>query len=206
MPYVESAVRSRQVVAAARAVMMRAGVGGLTMRAVANEAQIPLGTLQYVYPTKLGLLHAVIEDVVEEIATVLRDSAELDAGLGHAISNGLRNFWSDLVIDHHALQLLQLELVTHALRTPGLEDLPRWQYERYCQVVSDWCAMAAARADEVCAVPYSQLARVLVAGVDGLIVQHVVSPNSDHAADDVEALIQMIVSLAAPQPRSTASA
>ncbi|MCK5754996.1 MAG: TetR/AcrR family transcriptional regulator, partial [Mycobacterium sp.] len=36
MPYVESSVRTRQAVAAARAVMMREGITRLTMRAVAN--------------------------------------------------------------------------------------------------------------------------------------------------------------------------
>ncbi|MAU80551.1 MAG: TetR family transcriptional regulator [Gordonia sp.] len=197
MPYVESSVRTRQAVVAARAVMMREGITRLTMRAVANEADIPLGTLQYVFPNKLGLLHAVISDVVDEIADVLRDSADIDSGLGNAIGNGLRNFWSVLVIDHRDLQLLQLELVTYALRTPGLEDLPRWQYERYCQVVEDWCRRAAARADETAAVPYDQLARVLVAGIDGLIVQHVIAPDSDRASADVEALIRMITGLAA---------
>jgi len=45
MVYVESAVRSRQIIAAARAVLIRAGVGGMTVRAAAQEAGIPLGTL-----------------------------------------------------------------------------------------------------------------------------------------------------------------
>jgi len=136
MPYVESAVRSKQAVAAARAVLMRDGVGGTSMRTVATEAGIPLGTLQYVFPTKQGLLRAVIEDVVEEIADLLRSSAELEAGLEHAIRRGLHNFWEKLVVDHRNLQLVQYELVTHALRTPGLEELPRWQYERYTEVVA----------------------------------------------------------------------
>ncbi|SLH90679.1 Putative transcriptional regulator, TetR family [Mycobacteroides abscessus subsp. abscessus] len=50
MPYVESAQRTKEAVAAARIVLMREGVGRTTMRAVAAEAGIPLGTLQYVFP------------------------------------------------------------------------------------------------------------------------------------------------------------
>lgn len=34
------------------------------MRAVSAEAGVPLGTLQYVFPSKQGLLKAVIGDVV----------------------------------------------------------------------------------------------------------------------------------------------
>ena len=200
MPYVESALRTRQAVAAARAVLMRDGVGRTTMRAVAAEAAIPLGTLQYVFPTKQGLLQAVIEDVVDEIADVLRRSAETEAGLEHAIRGGMRNFWAQLVVDHRGLQLMQYELVTHALRTPGMENLSRWQYERYSEVVADWCLEAASRAGEACSVPFDRLARVLIAGVDGLILQHVIEPDPRRSADDLESLIAMIVALAAPRP------
>ena len=198
MPYVESALRTRQAVAAARAVLMRDGVGRTTMRAVATEAAIPLGTLQYVFPTKQGLLQAVIEDVVDEIADVLRRSAETEAGLEHAIRGGMRNFWAQLVVDHRGLQLMQYELVTHALRTPGMENLSRWQYERYSEVVADWCREAASRAGESCAVPFDRLARVLIASIDGLILQHVINPDAPRSADDLEAVIDMIVALAEP--------
>lgn len=200
MPYVESAVRTKQVVAAARAVLVRDGVGGTTMRAVATEAGIPLGTLQYVFPSKKGLLRAVIEDVVEEIAELLRRSAVLDGGLEHAIRVGVRNFWSELVVGHRELQLVQYELVTHALRTPDLESLPPWQYERYTAVIADWCRQAAEHSGETSAIPFQRLARVLVAGLDGLILQHVVNPDVDRSAEDLDTIIETVVALVAPAP------
>lgn len=196
MPYVESAVRTKQAVAAARAVLMRDGVGGTTMRAVATEAGVPLGTLQYVFPSKQGLLRAVFEDIVEEIAELLRVSAELEAGLEHAIRVGLRNFWTELVVNHRELQLVQLELVTHALRTAGLEELPRWQYERYIEIVAQWCESAATRAGETTTIPFDRLARLLVAGIDGLILQHVISADADRSRADLDALVETVVSLA----------
>lgn len=196
VPYVESAVRTKQAVAAARAVLMRDGVGGTTMRAVATEAGVPLGTLQYVFPSKQGLLRAVFEDIVEEIAELLRVSAELEAGLEHAIRVGLRNFWTELVVNHRELQLVQLELVTHALRTAGLEELPRWQYERYIEIVAQWCESAATRAGETTTIPFDRLARLLVAGIDGLILQHVISADADRSRADLDALVETVVSLA----------
>ncbi|AKC37515.1 TetR family transcriptional regulator [Mycolicibacterium phlei] len=200
MPYVESAQRTREAVAAARVVLMREGVGRTTMRAVASEAGIPLGTLQYVFPSKQGLLKAVIEDVVEEISGVLRGAAETETGLNDAIRRSIQNFWSQLVDEHRNLQLVQYELVTHALRTPGLEDLPAWQYERYTEVAAQWCREAANRAGERCAVPFEQLARVLVAGIDGLILQHVVNPDPVRSAGDLELLTTMLIALAAVEP------
>ncbi|RBO91552.1 TetR family transcriptional regulator [Nocardia puris] len=202
MPYVESALRTKQAVAAARAVLIREGVGRTTMRAVATEAGIPLGTLQYVFPSKQGLLQAVIEDVVDEIADVLRRTADTEHGLANAIRHGLRTFWNELVDEQSQLQLLQVELVTHALRTPGLEWLARRQYERYTEVVTEWSREAAHRAGETCAVPFDRLARVVVANIDGLIMQHVVNPDPARSAGDVEAIADMLVTLAGVRPAS----
>jgi len=193
MVYVESGVRSRQIIAAARAVLVRDGVPGMTIRAVAQEAGIPLGTLQYVFPAKQQLLRAVIENVVEEIAELLKSSSPVDAGLEHAITRGVWTFWNDLVVAEVPMQLVQYELTVHALRTAGLQDLARWQYEQYIDAVTEWLEEAARRAGEVSAVGYRQLARLLTAGVDGLILQFVVDPDSQRAHEDVEALIAMVV-------------
>lgn len=201
MPYVESAVRGPQIVAAARAVLIRDGVAKTSLRAVAAEAGIPLGTLQHVFPSKQQLLQAVIERVVDDISDVLRRTAETDAGLAHAIRNGMRNFWSALVTDERELQVLQYELVTHALRTPGLEDLARIQYERYTEAVRQWCAEAADRARETSAVPLDRLARVILGAVDGLILQHVAHPDPARSAADLDTVADMVVALAAPVPQ-----
>jgi AcrR family transcriptional regulator len=202
--YVEAAVRRRQMVTAARAVLAREGVARATLRAVAAEAGVPLGTMQYAFRSKEQLLRAVIEDVVEEIAEVLKDSAELDDGLAHAIRQGLSRFWSHLVAGQADLQLMQYELTIYALRTAGHESLARWQYERYCSIVAAWCQDAASNAGETCAVPFVQLGRVLVAGMDGLILQHVCDPNPARSAEDLNAMAAMVISLASAQRRATA--
>lgn len=196
MVYVEASVRRQQFIAAARTVLAREGVARTTLRAVAAEAEVPLGTLQYVFPSKELLFQAVIEDVVGEIAEVSKASAETDQGLGFAIEQGVTAFWSQLVASQIGLQLMQYELTIYAMRTPGQEGLARWQYERYAGVVADWCQRAAQNAGETCAVPFGQLARVLLACVDGLILQYVVDPNASRAQESVDAVVQMLTSLA----------
>jgi AcrR family transcriptional regulator len=148
MVYIEAAVRRRQLVASARSVLMRDGVARASLRAIAEEAGIPLGTLQYVFPSKDLLLRAVIEDVVEELAALLKEDVELGDGLEGAIRHGVRAFWSGLVAEERNLQLMQYELTTYALRTAGQEDLARWQYEQYCGVVAAWLQEAADNAGE----------------------------------------------------------
>jgi AcrR family transcriptional regulator len=195
MVYVESAVRSRQIVAAARAVITRDGVAGTTVRAVAQEAGIPLGTLQYVFPAKHQLLRAVIEDLVEELADNLMSSVPSGCDVEYAIGHGIRTFWNDLVIgDAEGVQLTQYELTTYALRTAGLEELARWQYERYTDVVAGWLQRAATPVDA------RRLARLVIAGIDGLILQYVVNPDPDRGREDIEAMIAMITHHAAMRP------
>lgn len=196
MAYVEASVRSRQLVAAARRVMARDGVASTSMRAVAAEADVPLGTLQYVFPSKELLLRAVIEDVVEEIAAVLAEVVRTEGGLAHAIREGLTTFWSQLVVDQVSLQIMQGELLNYSLRRPGQEDLARWQYERYVGTLADWCEATATRAGEACAISYERLARVMLAAVDGLTIQYVCDPDPVRAGEDLDTVIDMVVALA----------
>lgn len=198
MAYVEAAVRRPQLIAAARAALARDGVAKTSLRAVAAEAGVPLGTMQYVFPTKELLLRAVIEDVVDQIADVLKALADANHGLEHAIRTALTSFWNQLVEAHRGLQLMQYELTVYSLRSAGQEELARWQYERYADVIAEWCQLAASNAGESCRVPYGQLARVILAGMDGLILQHVCDPNQKRSKEDLETLIEMAVSLAAP--------
>lgn len=137
--------------------------------------------------------------MVDELAGVLKGSAALDAGLAHAIRWGLTSFWAALVAETN-LQLMQYELTMYALRTPGQENLARWQYERYFDAVAQWCQEAASRAGESCAVPFGRLGRVLVAAVDGLIMQHVCDPNEARSQEDLDAVIEMLIALADPRP------
>jgi AcrR family transcriptional regulator len=196
MVYVEAAVRRRQLVASARTVMMRDGVARSSLRAIAEEAGIPLGTLQYVFPSKELLLRAVIEDVVEELAALLKEDVELEGGLEGAIRHGVSTFWSGLVAEERNLQLMQYELTTYALRTAGQEDLARWQYEQYCGVVAAWLQEAADNAGETSAVPYTRLARVMVAGIDGLILQRICDPDASRSREDLDAMLVGLVGLA----------
>ncbi len=196
MVYVEASERARQSIAAARAVMARDGVARTTLRAVAAEAGVPLGTLQYVFPTKEQLLKAVIEDVVDEIALLLAGSLPVDGGLERALRGGVEAFWVTLVADQVPLQLMQGELLNHFLRAPGHADLARWQYERYRSVLADWCERAATAAGETTALPFDQLARVLLAGIDGLTLQYVCEPDDERARADLAVVVDMVIAAA----------
>ncbi len=193
MVYLDAATRRQQMVAAARTALTQHGVTGTSLRVVARTAGVPLGTLQYVFPNKDDLLRAVIEDVVAEISEVLASAATTDQGLDHAIRSGLHSFWSTLVTGRSELQLVQYELIAYSLRTAGHEDLARWQYDKYAEAAATWCSVAAELHSEQLALPAAQIGRILVAGVDGLILQYVSRPDDDRAMADLDLLADAII-------------
>ena len=199
MAYVAAAQRREQMVAAARVVLARDGVASTSLRAVAAEAGVPLGTMQYAFRSKELLLRAVIEDVVAEIADVLKHTADREQGLAHAIRQGLTTFWSELVQGHVGLQMMQYELALYSQRTPGQEDLARRQYESYAAAVAEWCQASAEAAGETCALAFDQLARLVVGGIDGLILQGLCAPDEARSRSDVAALAEMIIGAAGIQ-------
>lgn len=198
--YVKADERRRQLVTAARRVLVRTGVAGSTLRAVAAEAGVALGTMHYVFPSKEQLLRAVLEEVVEEISTVVREASETTADLEKAILAAARTVWSRLVEAEPEVQLMQYELSLWALRTAGMADLAQWQYERYLDLIDRHWQQVAARAGVTLSVPTSQLARLQLAALDGLLLQHLASRDLKRTLADVEALIRQLVRYADPHP------
>jgi AcrR family transcriptional regulator len=185
--------RRRQLVGAARAVLGRNGVAGTTLRQVASEAQVPLGTVSYIFATKEQLLQAVLEDVIEEIGTAVHGSAGSETDLGDVFRTSVLHVWSVLVEGRRGQQIMQYELTLWALRTPGMESLARRQYEMYLAVLAGSWANAADRLGVHLATPADQLARLFLAGLDGLILQRLALRRPEDSRHDVEALVTQMV-------------
>ncbi|WP_280230565.1 TetR/AcrR family transcriptional regulator [Nocardia cyriacigeorgica] len=202
MAYVKAAEREGQIVAAAIRVLSAVGVGGITTRAVAVEAGIPLGTLHYVFPTKDKMLRAVITAVVDDALATARSGVELDQGVEHAIRHGVTNVWEKLVEHDPGLQVMQYELAMYSVRSEGPGGLARLMCERYAALISDFCEAAAQASGERCAVDFDTLGRLGFAAVDGLIMQYVTNPDPVRARRDLDRAVDMIVGFADPRPVS----
>ena len=200
MAYIKATEREGQIVAAAMRVLSDVGVAGTTLRGVAAEAGIPLGTLHYVFPSKDQLLRAVIAAIMDDVVDAVRADLQLDRGVAHALRHGVTNFWSALVESDTGLQIMQYELAMYSVRSEGTGGLAQLQYERYTALVTEFCARAAQAAGERCAVDFDSLGRLALALVDGLIVQYVTSPDPERARRDLDRAVDMVVQFADPQP------
>lgn len=200
MAYVRVEQRQDEIVAAAVRVLSGVGVPGTTLRAVAAEAGIPLGTLHYVFPTKDLLLRAVITAVIDDVLSAVQPGLQPDRGVAHALRESMTMFWSKLVEREIGLQVMQYELAMYSVRTEGAGGLAQLQYDRYTELVSTLFEQAARTAGERCAVDFPTLGRLTLAVLDGLIVQYVASTDAARAQHDLERAVNMLVMFADPQP------
>ncbi|MBS1692891.1 MAG: TetR/AcrR family transcriptional regulator [Actinobacteria bacterium] len=206
MAYVKAADREVQIVAAARRVLAAVGVSATTLRAVAAEAEIPLGTLHYVFPSKEKMLRAVIAAVIGEVVDTVRADLQLDRGVEHAIRQGGTRVWDALVEGDVGTQIMQYELAMYSARTQDSGGLARLQYEQYTALITELCEQAADSAGERCAVDFGTLGRLCLAVIDGLIVQYVANPDPERAERDLDRAFDMVVAFADPQPVVNAQA
>ena len=191
--YLPAAERREQIVAAAIEVISREGLAAASTRAIAAEAEVSLSTLHYCFGSKDALTDAVLEAIVAEIVDVAGTAVRTDHGLADAIEASVNAFWR-LVEETPGLQTMQYELTLSALRSGG--SLARAQYDEYVAVAERVFSQAARASGERPAVPVRDLARFVVAGLDGLILQHLSDPDVRRSRRQVRLLVRAAVELA----------
>ena len=188
--------RRSAILEAAVRVLARDGLAQASTRKLAAEAGINQATLLYHVGSKDELLLAVLREMMRQTREIAVAAAiEHEAPLREAIANSLRAFWSHVETTPE-LQVMQYELTLYALRNPEAAWLAREQYNGYCAVVEGVLRAAGERQGTPCAVPYDALARFIVGGLDGLILQFVSDQNTERARYDLELLIAAVVALA----------
>lgn len=197
--YVPASERATQIVTAARAVLARQGVAGTTLRMVAAEAGVPLGTLHYVFRSREQLLRAVLEQVTDELAGLVRNAIRPGMSFADAVAVAFRSYWR-LVEREPETRAAEFELMLDAVRRPNGTELATWQYGRY---IEDAVAAFQAVLDssgECLGIPLAEAIRLMIAASDGLVVQFLADPDRRRARRDLENVVRAVVSVADPRP------
>lgn len=126
-------VKSEAILAAARAVLVREGGAGFSMRKVAQAADMSLGNLQYHFPSRSalvdGLLAFALEEYRREIVPLASGPGEGKARLRAAIAASLRQAGDreELALFRSLFGLSEPEVVDTPLERfyRGLYDLIR---------------------------------------------------------------------------------
>ncbi len=193
--------RRARILAAAIVVLAREGIAETTTRKIAAEAEVNQAMLRYYFGSKDDLLFAVLQEMTRQTREVVQQATLSGHDLSTRLREGLLRFWEHFE-SQPELQIMQYELTLYALRNPASAWLARQQYDGYCAVVELLFADHFATTDQESALPLPDLARFVVAGIDGLILQFVSAPDPARARRDLENIIQAVLRLAEGSARA----
>jgi AcrR family transcriptional regulator len=188
--------RREKLVEAAIRVMTREGVARATTRAIAAEAEMPLGVFHYAFRSKSEMMALVTQSIAEQ------SQSDIDAAMGTGSGDDLLETvraglcaYLDHVIDHPLEHLVTYELTTAALRDDELEGVARRQYDYY-QQFNEGLLVAAAELfgleyDE----PVNVIARYVFSLMDGLALNYLARGDADEAKAVVDLAARTIVDM-----------
>jgi AcrR family transcriptional regulator len=113
--------RRDEIVAAARACVVRHGFHGASMAEIASEAGMSVGQIYRYFPSKEAIIHAIVERIVDQRlksidATIARE--ELPAVLARRFVEGMED-------DSREDRVLMLEVSAEATRNEAVAEIAR---------------------------------------------------------------------------------
>jgi AcrR family transcriptional regulator len=191
--------RRAEIIAAAIRVLARDGIAETTTRKIAAEAGVNQATLRYYFGSKDDLLFAVLQEMMRLTSEIVQAGTSFDHGLHDAIAESLKAFWAHIE-SAPELQVMQYELTLYALRHPESAWLAKQQYDGYSSVVETLLQQAFEATGKASAVPFADLARFIIGGLDGIILQFISDRDRERARRDLDHLIAAIIGLAEGTP------
>lgn len=129
--------RRRRIVEAGLRVVAERGISGLTFRAVADAADVPLGSTTYHFADKDELLEAIVhlsrERNREFTERTLREGVERLGLVG-----GICQLVEELTVRQHTLLVVEHELFLSALRNPRLRAESRQWSRDFVDVIEEY--------------------------------------------------------------------
>lgn len=162
------AARRLQLLEATVRLIGRGGIAAVDHRAVAAEANVPLGSTTYYFASKDEMVAEALEHVADRESA--RIAAALEGGLLDTAADTLPERLADTLIEIWAgdlvVLLAQYELYLESARRPDLRPAA----ERWDRAYRDLLRRAL---DQLGVEDPARRARLLCAGLDGLLLDHV---------------------------------
>ena len=202
MARISSSERRALLIRAALRVIARHGVSGATTRAIVAEADMSLASFHYAFRSHSEMMTELIHYVVAGQTAAVLAVVPSGADVRSALMAGLDAFLDYVIGDPGHEQVMQ-ELLQHALRTPGLEELARDQYDRYRSAVAELLGDAAANAGVSWSIPVDEVARIVVTVTDGVTLGWLADRDTEGArrilAFAADAVARLVVSSTATE-------
>ena len=179
MTKVRNEQRRRRILEATVRIVGREGPGAVTHRAVAAEAGVPLAATTYYFASKEALFNEAlilsVQSDLAELEVLARSMAQSPASV-EAFARSIATFLIAQLRRRRAIVVAQYELALEAARRSSLRSTARASTEAYvrlCEVMLARVGSSDPGAD----------ARLLVAVMDGLLLDQLSAPKSPFDAD-----------------------
>ncbi len=173
------AERRAALVEAAIVVMQRDGVARTTTRAIVAEAGMQIGMFHYCFASKDELILQVMRTINERSFQAVREVLGRSTDASELIDLALTAYWTHLEQDPLE-HLLTYELTQYAIRE-GTPQAATGQYDSYVAGLSGFLSALAAAGGVQWRTPVELLARFVLAMIEGLTLQWIVSRDSTMA-------------------------
>lgn len=177
----------QKIIDAATALVMERGVKGTSLSDIANAAGISKGTLFYHFSAKDDLIYELTEQHFDGItkASLKRAAQTQGASLQEILQEGLLSILRAEDRGKLNLYLLQ-EAVTE---NPALKDRFAGKYQEFQLLMGNFLDMVAPQINPNKA---KVLSRLLVAILDGLIIQWLLEPEAISVKEIAEILVPLL--------------
>ncbi|MES2071942.1 MAG: TetR/AcrR family transcriptional regulator [Pseudomonadota bacterium] len=186
-----------QIIRGAVDALIETGLSAVTTRKIAEKAGVNLATLHYYFENKDALLIGALEMIIAQMSQALSVDLTQQLDIKTCIENVISNSWR-LILLTRDIQILQYELTLYTMRNKEAQSLSKFQYDSYCKVYENAFRQGLGNADESSLIDLGDLARFVVAGMDGLILQYLVDPDEERSARGLKQLIRASQSLVSP--------
>ncbi|MEU0950494.1 TetR/AcrR family transcriptional regulator [Streptomyces canus] len=195
MAHVSAAERRPQLIKAAIGLMAREGVAAGSTRAIAAELGVAQATVHYTFGTKEELYRAVMEQLTHDLIDQVTRAAPTDASFEETIVTLAEALWRTVLEQPASYQLLT-ELSMFALRTPHLKEALESHYGGVLTVTTKLVEQAAERTGHRLGQPAETVARLFLAGFDGLTMQHLSLPDEEAERVCLRSLVSAVLAMA----------
>ncbi|WP_405912014.1 TetR family transcriptional regulator [Streptomyces sp. NBC_00963] len=172
--------RRERIIDAAIRIAGDQGIAGLSHRSVAAEADVPLGSTTYHFATLDELLIAALRKVSDDPQSAGTGWATALAGPGGGLAERLTALLGGLVAEDRSRVRLEYELYLAALRREALRPVAAEWLDAFVEVVRAHVGGDAATA------------RALVALIDGLLIQLLLTGRAFDPDEVREGLLRII--------------
>lgn len=184
--------RRRQLVEAASRIALRDGLDNTTIRRVATEAGVSLGTVHYCFDSKSALLEAVVEQLVATDLDVDQFVLAPDANPVDAVRAAFHQYW-DLSGAQTDRQRLVYELVAYLVRQGGSgPELAKRIFARNYELVDGFVQVFAQQWTLDFDLPEGVISRLVVAMTDGVALAWLADGDDEKALQVLDAFAGLL--------------